>query len=344
MSSATDSAPALSPSPHCWGPHKASQRAVVKALQISKVVHTREPSSACSWLSRERDSMAFGHKEKGQDGASTSNLTSYLSSKTPHLAYLWAWSPLCPRGTEKTLCLSNSLFSWDHLCWTCRPSSPFQGPAGHQTVCQLGLHSAPPCLRQMAGSTARMVAASTFPVSGRSDGLSHIALPGSDSHWMPQGQGQLDRNHGGTCLLIWLLWSLFSQRPCRRGSPQTKSRKGDGLCLLAVHRGKEHKKALEGSVMKSVSFLVPCTCWSCHCILPRHALLLSWEFILYLINFNIKSHLVEDVRGSSGQSHVCGLYKGTSRRVIHSERVRKGQTQAAITFCGWLVATCVFSP
>lgn len=100
MSSATDSAPAISPSPHCWGPHKASQRVVVKALQISKV-HTREPSSPCSWLSRESDSMAFGHKEKGQDGASTSNLTSYLSSKTSHLAYLWAWSPLCPRGTEK---------------------------------------------------------------------------------------------------------------------------------------------------------------------------------------------------------------------------------------------------
>lgn len=69
-----------------------------------------------------------------------------------------------------------------------------------------------------------VVAASTFPVSRRSDGLSHIALPGSDSHCMPQGQGWLGRNHGDTCLLIWLLWSLFSQRPCHRGSPQSTER------------------------------------------------------------------------------------------------------------------------
>lgn len=128
-----------------------------------------------------------------------------------------------------------------------------EGPAGHQPVCQLGLHTATPRLQQMAGSTACVVAASPFPVSGRSDGLSHV---GSDSRWMLQGQGWLNRNHGGAGLLSRLLRSFFFQHLCRRGSPRPKSREGDGLCLFTAHR--EHKKALEGLVVEPTSSSSPC--------------------------------------------------------------------------------------
>lgn len=143
----------------------------------------------------------------------------------------------------------------------------------------------------MAGSTALVVAASTFPASRRSDGLAHVALPGSDSHWTLQGQGWLNRNDGGNCLLIWLLWSFLFQRPRCRGSPQPKSRMRDGLCLLTAHRGEGGQESCDEANL--LFFPVPCMVL----LLPLSLTKVcpsAWLRIHSLINFNVKSCLLTD--------------------------------------------------
>lgn len=198
----------------------------------------------------------------------------------------------------------------------------------------------------MAGSTARVVAASPFPVSRRSDGLSHI---GSDSRWTLQGQGWLNRNHGGAGLLSRLLRSFFFQHLCRSGSPRPKSREGDGLCLFTAHR--EHKKALECLVVK------PTSSSSSPCLARADLVFAFHRGVPFCLAENSFFNKLQHKKPLSGrrkrvsrmeyESHLWLLtLQGYNppRDPLDSVRVRVrvGQTQAAIPFCVWLLATCGF--
>lgn len=235
------------------------------------------------------------------------------------------------------------MVSRGHLWWTCGPSSFFQGPAY--------LPAGPPHSYPESVADGRIHSphgsCQNLPVSRRSDGLSHVAFPGSDSHWTLQGQGWLNRNHGGNCLLSWLLWPFLFQHPFRRSSLWPKSRKGDRLCLLAA-------RYLGGSVRRHQSLMMkptPSSSWCLACTELIIAFYHNVPFCLaensFFTKLNIKSLLMTDskrvvrvdVRVTSGLQD----YNPPVWSITLCERVHEGQTQAVLSFCTFLVATCVFS-
>lgn len=187
MASAIHSVPALFPSLCCQGSRRESWRMAIKALGINSFVCTRKPSNALSQLNSESVSMTYGSK------LCTSNQLGFGSLKersrwclvlwSSVLSNLWSALPGSPKSFVSITSRGHKQNSLPEQChglpgpsvlnlWT---FLVLQGPVGPQPVCQLGLHTATLSLWQMAGSTAYMVAARTFPWAGDQ----------MDSHMLP---------------------------------------------------------------------------------------------------------------------------------------------------------------